>query len=292
MAGETLATLRRSLDRIAELVGRRPGPMDLRDVRIDPFEALRLHKARGVVVEIPLERCRTFGALGFPPTLRAGHPYILAAEAHLAGRLSGYTGSVLEAYYETVRPETAAALLGLPDDEVGALARMEAIEAELPWIGVSGAQKKKQRAAFMASDSAEFNRPMDLEHGWSFIGPVSSEKGELELSRTRAIVDAIAREGYKVASPADHVWGYLLRAGDEYAALIWGGQHRVSALAALGYESMPLLLYPHRVANRLHADTWPAVTAGSLDRDQALQVFDRLMAGRPPPEIEAIWPES
>lgn len=285
-------TLRRSLARVAQLVGRRSDPIDLRGSKIDPFEALRQHKARGVVVDIPLERCRTFGALGFPPTVLAGHPYVLAAADHLAGRIAAYTGSVLETYYETVQPRTAAALLGLPEDAAGTLGRMEAIEAELPWINVSGARVKNLRATFMESDSAEFDRPMGLEHGWSFIGPVSVEKGELELHRTRDIVDAIAREGYQVTSPADHVWGYLLRAGEEYAALIWGGQHRVSALAALGYESIPLLLRPHRVAHRLHAEAWPAVTSGSLDRDQALQVFDRLMAGLPPREVEAIWPKA
>lgn len=283
---------RSGFNRVAKLIGRSASPVDLRDYEIDPFEALRLHKTRGVVVEVPLDRCRTFGALGFPPTSRAGHPYVLVAAAHLAGRPARYAGSALEAYYETVQPETAAALLGLPEDEVRALARMEAIEADLPWIGVSGAQVKRQRAEFMASDSAAFDKPMGLEHGWSFIGPVSAEKGELELNRTLAIVDAIAREGYQVASPADHVWGYLLRAGGEYAALIWGGQHRISALAALSHGSIPLLLYPHRVADRLNAESWPAVRSGSLERAQALRVFDRLMAGRLPPEVEAVWPEA
>lgn len=284
--------VRRALDRLSRRMGRSQEPRDCRHLDLGPLVALYRYGARGVIANVPLARCRTFGALAIPPTSQAGHPYVLTAQMHLAGGDADYAASPLKAYYEAVQPRTAAEFLGLPNDATETLGRMEAIEADLPWAGTSGPHVRAQRARFMERDSAAFGQSMGLEYGWSFVGPVSAEKGGLEIDRTVAIVDAIAREGYQAAVPADHGWGYLLRDGSDYTCLIWGGQHRVSALAALGYDNMPLLLCPQRIAERRHAGRWPAVRAGLVTKDQALQVFDRVMAGRLPRQLEARWPDA
>lgn len=254
----------------------------------DPLWAVRRYGARGAIVEVPLRRCRTFGVIGFPPTLESGHPYVLTAGDYLAGRLRGYADSPLKVYYESVQPRTAADLLGLSG--TAALRQFEALEGDLPWISAPGPQVREKRVRMMAADSAEFGSPLTLDDGWNFIGPVSQAKAELEFRRVLAVVDSIAADGYVVNDPVDHVSGFLLRASEEYVAVIWGGEHRIPALAALGYDSVPLLLFPHRIADRCAVDTWPAVRAGAVDREDALQVFDRIMRGALPEHVRAAWP--
>ncbi len=283
---QSAASYRRRL--LAASFDRLLGPKDCRRFEDNPLRAVRRYKGRGEIVEVPLQKCRTFGVIGFPPTPQSCHPYVLTAMDYLAGRLSGYAGSPLEAYYESVQPRTAADLLGLPG--VAALQQSEALEGELPWISVSGPEVKKKREKLMASDSGEFGPSLTLDDGWNFIGPVSPAKAELEIQRILAVLGSIAKEGYRVRTPLDHVWGFLLRDGEEYVAIIWGSEHRVPVLAALGYESVPLLFFPHRMADRCNVDAWPAVRTGMLRREDALQVFDRIMKGDLPEHVRTVWP--
>lgn len=282
-----VAAARSRHQRIMTKVGRLIGPKDCRKMQIDPLRAVCRYGVRGVVVEMPLRQCRTFGAIGFVPTPQSDHPYFLTARAYLEGRLGGYAGSPLETYYDRVQPRTAADLLGLPG--VAKLEGIEALSADLPWLASPGEQVKEKRALMMAADSEDFGPPLTLDDGWNNIGPVSKAKADLEIRRIFAVVDSLARNGYTVDAPSNHVLGFLLRNEDDHAAVIWGGEHRIPALAALGYESVPLLFFPHRIADRRAVDTWPAVREGALSREQALQVFDRIFSGQLPAYVQAAW---
>jgi hypothetical protein len=273
--------------RINGAIGRLMGPKDCRGSLDDPMAALRRYGARGVVVDVPLWRCRTLGPLGFVPSEKAAHPYVLTVKAHIEGTLKKGNGSPLERYYRAVQPKTAAELLGLPTGSI--LDRFPAIEADLPWMAAPGPQMRRKRARLMAADSAEAGRPLTLADGWNNIGPVSPAKAALETTRLVRVTDSIREQGYRVASLSQHVLGFVLRRGDDFAVIIWGGEHRVPALAALGYESVPLLLLPYRVANHEEADSWPAVRAGIMTRDQACAVCDRLLAGELPDTVARNW---
>jgi hypothetical protein len=284
-----------AIHRLASLLGhtcRKPAPVDFRGVLSDPLEALRRADARQpVVLNVPLDRCRTLGVVAFPPTVLSGHPYVLTAQEYLAGNLRGYSGSPLQAYYESVQPETAVDLLDVPD-EAGAsgLRGIEALQANLPWLAAPGPDVKASRFRAMQADAAESGMNLKGEDGWNPIGPISPAKAEWEISRTIRIVESIRRDGYWKVPLDKHIPGYLLRWGTRYCAMIWGGEHRMDALAALGYDHVPLLFYPQRFTDRASVKAWPGVVSAAFTCDQALYVFDRVFEWRQPRAVAAAWP--
>jgi hypothetical protein len=293
LSNRTSRLLRGAMRRVASRLGYgRPGPLDMRGVVSDPIEALRQADGRRpVLLDVPLARCRSLGVVAFPPTITSGHPYVLTAREYLAGNLHGYGGSPLQAYYEHVQPRTAAELLDVPDaSHTSSLRHVDALHADFPWLTSPGPHVKAGRFKSMEADAREAGVELRGEDGWNPIGPISPAKARWEIDRTIRVVESIKRDGYWEVPLNKHIAGYLLWAGDRYAVMIWGGEHRVDALAALGYDHVPLLFAPHRVAYRNAVRDWPGVASGAFTLEQALHIFDRVIDGRQPNGIAAVWP--
>ena len=107
------------------------------------------------------------------------------------------------------------------------------------------------------------------------------------------IYDAIEAEGFRnVSNPRlpyfdQFPTGDLMVRGGEARIILANGQHRASALSALGHETVTLLLGvkhprgPFRIDRSAVLD-WPLVRGGLYRVDEALRVFDGIFDANGP----------
>ena len=92
---------------------------------------------------------------------------------------------------------------------------------------------------------------------------------------------AMRRDGYQPRR-----FGYItvreLR-GTRSVYLVTDGNHRLSALSALGHVDVIVAQPPGAVVDRGTADRWPLVKAGLVDLDDALRIFDAYLDGHAAP---------
>ncbi|MDM0234529.1 hypothetical protein [Variovorax arabinosiphilus] len=92
---------------------------------------------------------------------------------------------------------------------------------------------------------------------------------------------SIAEKGY-VPQRYGYIWGRELR-GDRSAYLMADGNHRISALAALGSTEVVIKLPLSTAVIRQKVDEWPLVRAGEMTQEDALIVFDAYLNGNASP---------
>ena len=257
---------------------------------LDPVYAHYLHSNEDFLMNVPLAKVRTMGFLGFTCTSSGGHPFVDTLMEYEQGRCVSYEGSALQRHYETVQPRTAAALLGLPPTGLSEkLASLTALQAVAPWwpdrgkISPEGIEQHQQKRTL--EENRENGADLCAADGVSLWGPVSDRKGRLEYNRLITILKSIRINGYK-RSDARHgdISGTLFQSYEnDYIVNISAGQHRVAALAALGYEEIPVRFsrtFFARTVRREDAANWPFVRNGLFTETQARLVFDRIMTGR------------
>jgi hypothetical protein len=255
-------------------------PVDLRGLGLDPEDALaRAGKAR-FVIDMPLSDCRGNKALGFPCVSGAGHPFIETARLLLVAPDTPYEKTPLHDFYRRHRPRTVAEHLGVagahPD-----LARHPSAAA-YPWASPPGPREEARRRARVQAENRRHGVRFGPDNGFAHFGPITTRRGNFELARLRRLVSAVRDEGFHIGADRDGVCSaHLLLDGAQRRALIENGQHRIAVLAALGRRAAPIWMLPQPV-RRSRVDDWPGVRAGVFTRDQALAVFDRIMAGRQP----------
>ena len=71
--------------------------------------------------------------------------------------------------------------------------------------------------------------------------------------------------------------------GDRSAYLVTDGNHRLSALSALGKTSVLVKLPFGTTVDRSKADRWPLVKAGMVQLEDAIRIFDAYLEGNPVP---------
>ncbi|MBL37766.1 MAG: hypothetical protein CMP07_05090 [Xanthomonadales bacterium] len=179
------------------------------------------------------------------------HPFVRAING---GRAE------LAAFYAGFQPRNIAQMYRLPQGEVGAgLAPWE-----LPWL------LRRRRPS-------RGEKGLGREHGTSYYGPCTDAKIDLEARRLAGIVESVRTRGYRQRSPHAHIAGHLMQSGDRVRFFVRGGKHRAAALAALGFEHVPVRMrdtWP-RVVSRDHASHWPLVSGGEMGASLARDMFDR-----------------
>ncbi len=287
-AGRRFKRLLRFVGRITGLSSREEvladlPPVDLRGLDLCPAESLlRAGEAR-VVIDVPVEDCRGHRAAAFPCTPGAGHPYLETAIALLARPDLDFPDSPLARFYRRFQPKTAAELLGVDPRAPQFQGPPESMM--FPWELPRPANARRSRRRLARENRSHGLGPAG--HGFHHFGPVSDEKGRLEIRRLRDILACLRAEGFRLLPGPDGVCtARILAVGDAWRAVIVNGQHRVAAAAALGERTVPLS--PLRdIVRRDQVDSWPAVRAGLYDRADALAVFDRVYAGRQPAAMTA-----
>jgi hypothetical protein len=89
--------------------------------------------------------------------------------------------------------------------------------------------------------------------------------------------ETMSRMGYR---PEDftYITARELR-GDRPAYLVTDGNHRLSALSALGHRTVEIKLPLATTIHRAKVDRWPLVRSGMMGREDALRVFDAYVEG-------------
>lgn len=104
---------------------------------------------------------------------------------------------------------------------------------------------------------------------------------EQEFFWLERAVYSIRRNGYKPGG-IDGVMGWrFLRTDGTETFLVLDGNHRVSALAALGHETVELIYLPRDTVSEQQAACWPQVVAGVFSEADARCVFNAYFSGNP-----------
>ncbi len=290
--------VRRRLDRLAARLGyvRKPDtdptvPVDYSFLPIGPLEALQRSAGRDVIVSVPLGMLRGLNPVGFTFGLGSRHPYVETARQWRSGRCVDYVDSTLYAYYRDVRPRDGADLLGIDGlEEPTTLTSYTPAATDYPWVSAPGGGVMEMRRRSLRRDAAEHGMSGERPLPWPTVGPMPMAGGHFGFARVCRVTDSIARYGYEPeVLGAGHVNATLLHANDDAVVLVDSGDHRVAALAALGVESVPVLLTPRHLVSRAGVSAWPGVREGAVTIEQALTVFDRVMAGRLPRCVPTVW---
>ena len=273
------------LERAGFFQAHRTPPIDFRGMLNDPLEALRRSAGRPVLIDVPLSLCRSLLPVSFPCTRDSGHPLIETALGILEGTVTSNAGSPLQQYFQRFQPANLAELMGLTDKHSCLATRLSPYAFVFPWIGTPGGKTMRRRLGRIHSENKAHHAKMAGKHGWVTCGPVSPEKANLEYSRLASLLAAIQRNGYQRTDDRDgDICGIVLVGDDGYVIGISPGQHRVACLVALGYEMAPVRIGHTRthIVRRNEVKSWPAARDGFYSPEQALEVFDRVYAGRQP----------
>jgi hypothetical protein len=120
--------------------------------------------------------------------------------------------------------------------------------------------------------------------GHKHFGPVSARFGRAEHDRYQSLTAAVQRDGFIPLGVDGYIGAQVLVDGDQWVVVITGpGLHRTVVAAALGVDPLVVAVSRQpRLVHRGDAGHWPGVRCGLFTKSQALELFDRLMAGRPP----------
>ncbi|MEQ9463125.1 MAG: hypothetical protein RJQ10_05660 [Haliea sp.] len=282
------------LARVAGMLGvriSRDRPVDCIDSGMHPVAAYYAANGRPVAFDAPLERLRGLGANAFACHVESNHPYVLALLDYRSGLYSEYSGSVLETFYRCCQPRTASEHLGvdcLP--EVSVLKELPPEMAVLPWQKETPDEWWRIVRRSVVKDQKRIAEGgVVSEADWHFFGPMSPAAGRREWRRLVDLYHAMKTQGYRRSPRLEgDVTGQLLL--DDRDSSCWafcvlgGGQHRSAVAGAIGHRSIPVRLAANRtpIVVRSHVDYWPQVQSGLFTISSALEVFDRIVAGRQP----------
>jgi len=120
------------------------------------------------------------------------------------------------------------------------------------------------------------------KQGWIFFGPHSIQYGNTEFKRLISVYNSIKQDGYMSdRMEKDPVNGYFLKKNDTYRFVLLQGNHRVSALKALGYSEVNAVIRPGHptVIDWDNLDEWTEKKSGIYTKEIVLELFDSLFKG-------------
>lgn len=263
-----LALLRRLARRLGfELRSRRAEPAAIVDV--EPASDA-IYAQSDVRFRVPIGRC--FYPFGYGYATDAWHPFTATLlEAAGAGAYP-YETSLLARYYRAFQPDTLAQLLfpaeALAGADISPLDSVDItrVEPYLPWfpgVALRGGE-----------------HGLDAGHGHQGYGPVSEEKGRLELERLLRTYRSVEESGYRPDLAGDDIRGYFLVRGGAYRFIVRQGLHRIAVLSALGYDSVPVRFmkgFP-RAVHAADVGAWPLVRSGAFPEAWARRYVEQFFA--------------
>jgi hypothetical protein len=259
-------------------------PLDLRDATWShPLELAYQVQARPVLVKVPVNKLITFGLCAYGLGENSPNPFLQTLRTSHGQAGDGYSGSPLEAYYRRYQPKTAAELLGLPPEPAGIFHQLPPIAAPLPWHPVEPEEQAQTRRQQLAEDNRAHGTRLPAEAGDTFYGPVTPAKGELEYRRLHKTFKSIQTHGFRIDPRGfENITTIALTHGSAWKFMIAGsGQHRAAALAALGYEHIPVQFQTSGTVGGVvrfeDIPCWILVKKDQLTCTQAEIIFKRMV---------------
>ena len=229
-------------------------------------------------VRVPVERALSFNAF----TLGAGsrHPWYLAAQCMAQGE-NETARRMLEKYYELVRPASLAEWHDLPPEACPGLSGLPRHAwSIMPWKSGDPADVIRRVEAAQIEENRLHRLDAGMAAGAKAFGPVSEAKVAVELKRIAELTESISLHGLRHEMQGSELGARLLVADGRWRWLPTAGMHRIPVAAALGVRQFTLRVIS--VARREEAALWPQVGSELFTEKAALQLFDRLLEGRPP----------
>lgn len=235
----------------------------------DPREAItRLRRGQPVVLSCPLDACVIFNGLSFSP--HGYHPFATAAAERLARPEQQFSGSSLERYYVSWQPRDAlAALIGAAGGP-GILKDYPPYLMLAPWLDTTLVDRQAWIEKTLRWESpAAAAGPLTPADGHGLQGPVSPAKGEAEYARLVDVLASVARHGFD--RTRGEIAAQLLKRDGDVRYRIVHGHHRAAALAALGYDEIPV--EPSQLIDVDEVASWPHVRSGLWAASAAAAYF-------------------
>ena len=209
------------------------------------------------------------------------HPFIDAARAGL--KKSGFDDArtavtaSLAGFYASYQPGSVQEVFWGATELPGKLGSYPAWSVMMPWQGGDDIDSWMQKVSeTVRKEGRRGKGRLSINDGWSWSGPVSPEKLNLEATRLTRTLWAIKKRGYRRHDGFDGDIRAIVLVGSDgdWAWQSYAGQHRAAVLSALGVGRIPI-----RVSGLVRAhdvSTWPQVTNGLYTADQALHIFNRV----------------
>lgn len=219
------------------------------------------------LVEITIKQCVHY--CGFRYGHGEYHPYeTYVKRLHRRDPLYQVRGE-FERFLRFYRPRDLGQALGL------GLSRQYPLWL-YPWCSRWKYWRTRERAGWYASP----DKIPDIITHFSEAG-VPGWMIEKEYEWLHGAYESIASEGYKPEK-----YGYpharvLSGYGGETAYLMLDGNHRISVLSALGYESVVVKYQQEKSVNIQNIDEWTGIKNGVYVKDDAANVFYIYFSGNP-----------
>lgn len=271
---------------------------DLRERGLGPLDAYHEHMGKPCLIRVGLEHCRWYGASGISYSRDSLHPYIRTLIEYDEGICTTYNGSFLQRYWQQWAPKNLAEYFGIDEAQCHPLlVRTPPNHNILPWSPTDRIEYMEQEQWMTRSDYRE----LCLAGGTPArsCGPKPTWFGEARFQRLVSVYESIKTSGYReIASESEpygdqHIVGNCLVRDGIVRFVVANGQHRASALSALGDSEASMIVHFHSdrgpaMLRRDEVRYWPLVRRKIFSPGEAEAIFDRIFDAVPPPEIKAM----
>ncbi|CDQ20641.1 methyltransferase domain-containing protein [Halobacillus karajensis] len=202
-------------------------------------------------VMVPLDKCVDWQ--GFTYTAKGWHYLCETIKEYRKKPKITYRHSILYQYYSLYQPKSMFECLMCED-------AYDPVNSDGPWVPLPWGMGHRRVP----------------EEGNQHYGPNTKTFIRKEFKRLVHIYEKLKEEGYQPTHHHDgFIKGHFLKKGRDYRFLITGGQHRIAALAMLGYESILARIPPRRkrVIDLEDMMGWDQVVNGNYPPEVATHVF-------------------
>jgi hypothetical protein len=256
-------------------------PKDLRGQVRNPFFANYYARKHQFLINADFKKCIILRRFSCEKT--GNNPLVNTVTDYIENGHISYSGSKLEDFYNTCTPQNVAALYNLEGKLHDDLVQLSATSFVSPWENANMESKKEFRERHIKIVSKSRGKELSLDHGWGTIGPISKERGMLEVKTLVELTKSINDKGYiRGNGSAEDIQATTLVDGSDYKYVVLNGSHRISVLSALDYKFAPVRVLPTCIPAfiyRREVDYWPNVKNELYTRDQALKIFDSIFKG-------------
>lgn len=263
-------------------------PFDVRETTNDPRSLHYYRKTPTVLIDAPVSK--GYGLDHFPLDPEGPHPFVRAvAAARESDVPEEAIRDVLANYYESVQPDSAAEWLGFNRGEVPELDNEPPWARIFPWRSTSLEDMKRGMRKAARLDNAQSGAKLSIQDGWRSFGPVSPEILEIEVNRLFELYRSVKKNGIiRDDSPDDGIMAVALvdSDGDWRWLTNRGGQHRVAAISAMGFDSIPIRIWAVVYYAQVHL--WPHVGSGVFPEDTAAELFEQYFNDKLP-RVACSW---
>lgn len=263
--------------------------VDLRGREFDPREINYYVNMQPILIEAPIKLGRGLPIFSFSPD--GSHPYVNAILKSLLNphkKSEECIAEVLSKYYSLVQPINAASVLDLDYKDVLEFNSEPSWSAIMPWEKESLEEWRISHQNSVLMENNPYKKNLTISEGWAWVGPVSTNKLEVESQRLDKIFGSILENGYSRHNGSDgDILAVMLI--DDNGGWCWQaltGQHRVSVLAGMEFKEVPVRIV--KTVFRRDVSFWPQVKSGLYSEESALKVFDSVLSGSNP-KIARQW---